>query len=49
MLYEQSVIETRLSRLDAIRLEKMKKHMGILREGGAVDQGKNTAAETDSP
>ena len=49
MLYEQSVEETKLSRLDAIRLEKMKKDVGISTNGETIDWGRNTAAETDSP
>ena len=48
MLYEQSVVEKGLSRRDAIRLEKMKKHIGILTDGGIIDRGRTTAAETDS-
>ena len=49
MLYEQSVVETGLSPRDAIRLDKMKKHIGILTDGGIIDRGRTTAAETDSP
>ena len=50
MLYEQQiVVETSLSRRDAVRLEKMKKLVGILTDGGMIDRGRNTAAEPDSP
>lgn len=49
MLYEQTVIETSLSRRDAIRLEKMKKHIGILTDEGSIDRGRTTAADPDSP
>ena len=50
MLYGQIVVETGLSRRDAIRLEKMKKRVGISIEGGIIDRGRrNTVAELDSP
>ena len=49
MLYEQTVVETSLSRRDAVRLEKMKKRIGILTDGGTIDRGRSTAAEPDSP
>ena len=49
MLYEQTVEETSLSQRDAIRLEKMKKRIGILTDGGIIDRGRNTAAEPDPP
>ena len=49
MLYEQSVVETGLSGLNAIRLKEMKKHIGISTDEVVIDLGGNTAAETDSP
>ena len=49
MLYEQNVVETGLSRLDTIRLEKMKKRIAMLKNGRIIDRGRNQAAETDSP
>ena len=50
ILYEQSiVVETGLSPRNAIRLEEMKKYVGILTDEGIIDRGRNTAAETDPP
>ncbi|KAI4163909.1 MAG: hypothetical protein LQ342_002406 [Letrouitia transgressa] len=48
MLYEHGVLETGLSRRNAIRLKKMKKQVGISTDGEITDQGRNTASETDS-
>lgn len=50
MLYEKAaVVETGLSRRDALRLEELKKSMGIPTDGGIIDRGSNTAAELGSP
>ena len=47
MLYEQNVVETGLSQLDAIRLEKMKKRAKLFTGGGMIGQERITAADTD--
>lgn len=48
MLYEHGVVETGLLRLDAIRLEKMKKQVGISTDREVIEQGGNTISETVS-
>ena len=49
MLYEHGVLETGLSQLDSIRLEEIKKHLGISKGGGIVDRGMSTKAATGAP